>query len=102
MSSISNTITSGIELATTSSPGTYASPLTITSTGYVNAGTSGFGSGAVYASGAAVLTLVNQGRIRAAGTVIGVLEGAANGLTLNNTGTITAAAGVGVSLAHSG
>src|SRR5215472_658271 len=72
---------------------TYASPLTVTSTGYVNAGTNGANGAAVYAAAPAALTLINQGRIKAAGTVIGVDDGAASSsLSVNNTGTITAAA----------
>jgi hypothetical protein len=59
MSTISNTITNGITLSTTNGSGTYASPLTITSTGYVNAGTTGVNGAAVYAAAAAAVTLVN-------------------------------------------
>src|SRR5215469_15092257 len=103
MSTISGTINNGITLASTSGPDTYASPLGITSTGYVNAGTNGASYGptvqaAVVAEAAAPLYLLNQGRIRAAGTVIGVLDGSTNGFSVNNTGTITAAAGAGVLL----
>src|SRR5271154_3911643 len=87
MSTISTTKNSGIELGIS-----YPSPLTITSTGYVNAGTNGFNSAAVYAAAAQSLALYNYGRIRAAGTVQGVHEGSDQGLSVTNSGPITAAA----------
>src|SRR4051794_17135515 len=93
MSTISGTLTTGTFLGTG-----YASPLTITPTGYINAGTAGKGGAgngaAVYAAqgGPSVVTLVNQGRIRAAGTVRGVFKGTVGGLSINNSGTISAAA----------
>jgi hypothetical protein len=98
MSTISNIISHGV----TFDNAAYPSPLTITTAGYVNAGTNGAHNAAVYAEAAASLYLLNEGRIRAAGTVIGVLEGATNGFSLNNTGTITAANGYGVAMAHPG
>jgi hypothetical protein len=64
MATISNTITSGIELASTNSPGTYASPLTITAAGYVNAGTNGVGNAAVCTAAANPLYLQRQIRGR--------------------------------------
>ena len=87
MSSISTTINNGIELGIA-----YASPLTITASGFVNAGTSGYHGAAVYAAAAAVLALVNQGRISIAGTGVAVFEGTDQRLTLNNSGTIGAVA----------
>ena len=87
MSSISNTINNGIELGIS-----YPSPLTITNSGIINAGTNGFNGAAVYAAAAQSLELDNDGRIFAAGTVVGVHEGSDQGLTVTNTGTISAAA----------
>jgi hypothetical protein len=76
MATISNTITSGIELASTNSPGTYASPLTITAAGYVNAGTNGVGNAAVCTAAANPLYLRNHGRIRKAGELMtGTISG---------------------------
>lgn len=96
MSTINGTINNGIEFGID-----YLSPLTITSSGYVNAGTSGLNGAAVYAAAAASLYLLNQGRIKGTGTVVGVDDGATNGFSINNTGTITAGAN-GIFLAHSG
>ena len=86
MSTISTTKNFGIELGIS-----YPSPLTITSTGYVNADTSGFNGAAVYAAAAQSLALYNYGQIRATGAVQGVHEGSDQGLSITNSGTITAA-----------
>jgi hypothetical protein len=88
MSTISTTKYNGIQLGTS-----YASPLTISSTGFINAGTNGYNGAAVYAAAAAQsLALYNEGRIVAAGTVQGVHEGVDLGLLISNTGTISAVA----------
>src|SRR5579871_3113458 len=96
MSTITTTINTGIELGNS-----YASPLTVASTGFINAGTSGYNGAAIYAAAAAALTLVNDGLISIAGTGIGVLEGVTNGLTVDNAGTI-ASGGAGVVLLSAG
>jgi hypothetical protein len=54
MSAISATITNGIEFGID-----YPSPLTITSTGFINAGTNGYRGAAIYAGAATALLLVN-------------------------------------------
>jgi hypothetical protein len=68
----------------------YATPLMITSTGCVNAGTNGFSGGdaaVVYAALGGgpplLLTSVNQGRISATGTVLGVFEQTASSLSID-------------------
>lgn len=98
MSMISGTITNGIELG----GGGYASPLTITSTGYVNNNTSAFPSmleSTVYlaVNGA---TLVNQGRIAANGGYVGVFGQVGDAATINNQGAIYGF--YGVYLNHAG
>ncbi|MFI4948480.1 MAG: hypothetical protein ACHQC9_06745, partial [Alphaproteobacteria bacterium] len=113
--SIANTITQGITL---SNSGTYASPLTITSTGYID--NTGTGSG-IYGPNNSAWTVVNQGTVTATagdgvdlalggsvdnagtgGLIQGyggiVIKGAAgtvtNSATIIGTGTTTSAAGV--------
>jgi hypothetical protein len=67
--------------------------LTITPTGYVNAGTNGTLGAAIYSGGGVPHYLINQGRIRAVGTVVGVMVNAVGSAVSNaSTGTITAAA----------
>jgi hypothetical protein len=89
MTTISKTITNAIALSDGSYPGAYLSPLTITSTGYIDAGTNGIDNAAVLALGTTSLYLLNQGRIHATGAVYGVLD--VTGLSINNTGTISSA-----------
>jgi hypothetical protein len=84
MSAIDNTVTSGITLATS---GTYASPLTITSMGYVdNTGT----GDAIYGPNTQAWTVVNYGRVASTGTAgrYGVSLG--DGGAVSNSGTIIA------------
>ena len=83
MSTISTTISNGIEFGIA-----YPSPLTITTTGYVDAGNNGYHGAAVYGAAGNSLYLNNQGRI--AITQIGAsgVEDATNsGFSLNNSGT---------------
>src|SRR5215469_12480542 len=96
---ISNTITNGIELGIASK--NYPSPLTITTTGYINTAT-GYHGAAVYAANNTTLYLNNQGRIRI--TQVGgsgVEDGNNLGFSINNSGTITAN-GDGIYFTHTG
>jgi hypothetical protein len=68
MSTITNTtIVSPISLSTSSN---YTSPLTITTTDIINAGTNGRNDAALDANSALSYYLLNQGRVSAAGTVV--------------------------------
>lgn len=83
MGTISNTIATGITLGT----GTYTSPLTVTSSGYID--DTGTGD-AIYGSNTQAWTVDNYGRIRSTGNDgIKLLDGGAVDNT--NTGTITGA-----------
>ncbi|MBO0884315.1 MAG: hypothetical protein J2P17_29100, partial [Mycobacterium sp.] len=93
MSVISSTINHGIVFDNVA----YTSPLTITSGGLVNAGTSAAVNAAVYVTNASTLTLINYGRISAGGTLFGVYE-AGSGLALANHGTIAASGNIAVVL----
>ena len=94
MSTISNTITQGITLATS---GTYASPLTITSVGYVvdNSGT----KDAVYGPNMQGWTVVNQGRLTSSGG--SGIDLRAGGL-VDNSGTIVGTSQIGVYITGGG
>jgi fibronectin-binding autotransporter adhesin len=98
MTTISNTITNGIELGIT-----YPSPLTITTTGYINAGNSGYHGAAVYGAAASSLTLTNQGRISITQVgAVGIEDATNTGFTINNSGTVSAEYGGGIYLTHQG
>jgi hypothetical protein len=90
MSTITGTITDTVTLSVS---GAYASPLTITPTGYVDVSGSG---NAVYGPGGQAWTVVNQGRITAAGTTGDGVELIAGGF-VSNSGLIEGG-GFGVSV----
>src|SRR5215831_16297544 len=94
MTTISTTITNGIELGLPSK--NYPPPLTITTTGYINT-TIGYHGAAIYAANNSTLYLNNQGRIRI--TQIGnsgIEDGNNNGFSINNSGTIISTANDGI------
>ena len=94
MATINNTITQGVTLATS---GTYASPLTITSVGYVvdNSGT----KDAVYGPNTQAWTVVNQGRLTSSGR--SGINLRAGGL-VDNSGTIVGTSQIGVDITGGG
>src|SRR5262249_35993741 len=97
MTTVGGTINNGIEFGIA-----YASPLTVTSTGYINAGNNGYHGAAVYGGAGPPLYQTNQGRTPIPQLGGPGIEDANNqGFSINNSGTITAN-GDGIYFTHQG